>query len=67
MRVGSLRTTLRALTELKAGQRLTLDRAIGEAFDLLVEGREIAEVIPVASDEQVTIQLANRLEDGDRD
>ena len=66
VRVGSTTSSLRALVELKAGERLALDRAIGEPFDLIVEGREVATVIPVASEERVTIQLANRLEEDDR-
>lgn len=67
IRVGSVTTTLRALTALEPGTRLTLDREIGAPFDLLIEGRHVAGVIPVAGDDRVAVQLAGRLEDDDRD
>lgn len=67
VRVGGWKTTLARLAELKQGDRLELDRAIGEPFDLLAEGVRIGRVEPVACEEFVLVKLASAVETGSRD
>lgn len=67
VRVGRFRTTLARLAELKPGDRIPLDRAIGEPFELLAQGRAIGRVDPVACEERTTLKLAGAVEDDDDD
>lgn len=65
VRVGGFRTTLARLSELQPGDRIPLNRAIGEPFELLAQGRAIGRVDPVACEEHTTLKLVGALEDDD--
>lgn len=56
-RIGSARITVRELHALEAGQILDLDRAVGDAADLVVDGKQIGEGELVEIDGRLGVRI----------
>ena len=57
VRVGGARLSMGRLSELKVGELIRLDRAVGAPFDLMVGEVLLAAVEPVACEERVAFKL----------
>jgi flagellar motor switch/type III secretory pathway protein FliN len=57
VRVGGARLSMGRLSELKVGEVIRLDRAVGAPFDLMVGEVVLAAIEPVACEDRVAFKL----------
>jgi flagellar motor switch/type III secretory pathway protein FliN len=67
VRVGGASLSLGRLSDLKEGEVLSLDRAVGSPLELIAGGVLLGRVEPVASEEGVGLKLVDCPEDDDDD
>jgi flagellar motor switch protein FliN len=65
VRVGRAICSLGRLASLEKGDVVTLDREVGAPFDLIVDGRIIAGVEPVAGDTGIGVKLVRAVKERD--
>jgi flagellar motor switch/type III secretory pathway protein FliN len=65
VRVGHARTSLARLSNMKEGEVIRLDRAVGAPFELLAGEIELGTVELVASDDAIALKLIAAREDED--
>ena len=63
VRIAATTTTLRALLGLDVGSEVVCDQRLGNPFELLVEERSLAAVMPIATDDTVVVKVLGPTEE----